>query len=165
MSTPVLIDPINGNVVLNVKSGPAVGFYKSSTLDGDDGALTQFKKTLESITGNAAKTAANDKLLNIAKKYRNSKNLQARLTGNLATAKMRKNETAIRNITARLEAARANKRSAKGSEFNNVLKQQKIACGWTKGWLPGSLVAPKNPKQGCASTDFVSGGTRRRKRT
>jgi hypothetical protein len=70
----------------------------------------------------------------------------------------------INELTRKIAQARENKRNAKYSViYGNTIKKRKLACGWTPGWLPGSLVAPKNPAQGCAATNFVSGGTRKRK--
>jgi hypothetical protein len=161
MSTPVLVDPLTGEVVIDMKSGPAVGKYRADTLEGERGAFTLFKHALNSKTGNVARTAATLKQDEVAQKYFSKKIEQANLAGELATAKMlKKSPEEIARITAAIAAARSNKKTAKGSEWNAAVKQKKISCGWTPGWLPGSLVAPKITKPGC---ETIKGGTRKRK--
>jgi hypothetical protein len=163
MSTPVLIDPATGNVVLNVKSGPAPGTYSGPSLDTFPyGALAQFKKKLVSVTGEDARKTSGNALRKAALTYIAEKDKQAMLEGELVTAKLRKNTRRINTLTKEIAEVRKRKQFAIGTQFNQGLKQKKIACGWTPGWIPGSLVAPKNPRKGCEPNNLI-GGTRKRK--
>jgi hypothetical protein len=165
MSTPVLIDSATGNVVLNVKSGPAPGLYSGPSLDTFPyGALALFKKKLVSVTGEDAQKTSGNALRKAARTYTAEKDKQAILQGELVTAKLRKNKGKINTLTKELAEARQRKQFAKGPQFTAALKQKKVACGWTPGWIPGSLVAPKNPRKGCEPKNLI-GGTRKRKVT
>jgi hypothetical protein len=165
MSTPVLIDPSSGNIILNVKTGPAPSTYVASSLDGPKGALSLFKLKLESITGQGAKTAAQTAHMTRATEYTTMRDQQHALAGELYTAKLQKNPGEIDRLTRELAKTRAAKQEAKGSKFNNTQTQRKIACGWTKGWMTGRLSPPSKPGPGCSAKELgeftVFGGTRK----
>ena len=177
MSTPVLIHPKTGEVVINVKNGPAPGLYKDAELDGLGGALMQFKRALGTRKNNAikklGKTLGNyierdDKIRALQQEYAISQTAQHRLRKgheNHATAK--KQSATIAKKLANLGAPPKlkhsniatlfgyNNRSKGTRKFNANMNAAKRACGWKPQGIFRKLGPSKHSSGDCATEEAI----------
>ena len=177
MSTPVLIHPKTGEVVINVKNGPAPGLYKDAELDGLGGALMQFKRALGTRKNNAfkklGKTLGNyngkrKEIEELERDYATSQAAQHRLRKgheNHTTAK--KVSATIAKRLASLGAPPKLKHSTAATLFgyNNRAKIAKTmkanmnaakrACGWKPKGLFRKLGPSKHSSEDCATEEAI----------
>lgn len=177
MSTPVLVDPKTGFVVINVKNGPAPGEYKNAELDGPNGALTQFKNALVTRKNRAFKNVGKT-LGNYIERNKQIKALQGQYE--IAQADQHrlrsgnKNHTTAKNksatIAKRLASLGAppklkhstaatlfgyNNRAKIANTFKATMNAAKRACGWKPQGLFRRLGPSKHSKGDCESEEAI----------
>ena len=176
MSTPVLIDPESGDVVLKVTSGPAAGVYTDKLLDGSFGALTQFQKALQTRRNNAFSTSAKTlkqsgniikKIQELQDKYAAAQEKQKGLRGP-EYLKWKAESRRIADELTKLGAApkfkyaifgNAGNKQKANKNFSKTIDDAKIACGWGwKGIYPFRKLSPGKTSTGdCANEDLIRG--------
>lgn len=181
MSTPVLIHPKTGEVVLNVTSGPAPAEYRGKELDGATGALTKFQEALGTRRNRAFNTynetvgegsTLAQKVANLKKQYAIVQGRKLQATRQLNSVahdalKIESNRLAkeLRELGAAPKLKHMTLRQTFG--YNNLSKQSakekaalnaaKIACGWRPQGLFRRLGPSKHSTGDCATEDRIKG--------
>jgi len=179
MSTPVLVHPKSGELVINVKSGPAPGEYRGNNLEGPDGALTKFKMAL-GTRRNTALTAYKQSYIRgfefdkkkeeIERRYKAAQlaKFAAKLNGDKEEQKKQKTlSNKAANELAALGAAPKTKfmgpirtlqkvlgynaTSKRRTNEKRALDNAKRACGWRPEGISRTLGPSKHSKGDCAS--------------
>jgi len=177
MSTPVLVHPTTGEVVLNVKSGPAPGVYKDGELDGPGGALMHFREALGTRRNDAFRklkqTVGNhktreNKIKVLQQEYDTAQRAQHRLRSGQqehTTAKMKSATIAkqleklgappkLKHSTLRT-LFRYDNRSKGTRKYMKNLNAAKIACGWRPQGLFRTLGPSKHSSGDCATEEAI----------
>jgi len=177
MSTPVLVHPKTGEVVINVKNGPAPGIYKDAELDGSSGALMQFKDALDTRKNNAfkklGKTLGNyierdDKIRALQQEYAIAQVNQKQFRKGVTSHTLRKSKSAtiakqLANLgaPAKLKHSSAatlfgyDNRSKETRKYKTNMNAAKRACGWRPQGLLRRLAPSKHSSGDCASEGAI----------
>ena len=177
MSTPVLVHPKTGEVVINVKSGPAPGIYKDGELDGPGGDLTHFKDALDTRKNNAFKTLGKtlgnkdkrDKdIAALEQEYREVQANKKQYTRGYMPHTLRKSKSAtIAKQLANLGAPAKLKhktiarlfgydnRSKETRKYKTNMNAAKRACGWRPQGLLRRLAPSKHSSGDCATEEAI----------
>jgi hypothetical protein len=177
MSTPVLVHPKTGEVVINVKNGPAPGIYKDGELDGPGGALTQFKDALGTRKNNAFKTLGktlgkyierDDKIRALEHEYAIAQANQKIYRKGTTAHTLRKGKSAtiakqLANLgaPAKLKHSSAatlfgyHNRSKETRKYKTNMNAAKRACGWRPQGLFRRLAPSKHSSGDCASEEAI----------
>jgi hypothetical protein len=183
MSAPVLVHPKSGELVINVKSGPAPGEYRGNNLEGPNGALTKFKMAL-GTRKNTALTAYKQSYIKglefdkkkeeIEGRYKAAQvaKFAAKLNGDKEEQKKQKtlSNKAANELAALGAAPKAkfmgpirtlkkvlgyNATSKRRTNEKRALDNAKRACGWRPEGVSRTLGPSKQSKGDCASETLI----------
>lgn len=180
--TPVLINPKDGKVVLNVKSGPAPGRYEGNTLEGPGGALTNFQKAIFNNAGSKfndygnklmelndfnTETARLKEQYNAVQKEKSrfrsgsEDHIPLKIESNRLAKELADRGMPPKTLKAPIKTLSAmlglNERSKLNATRKRALEAAKISCGWSwKRGLTGLYLKPsKHSSEACKSEEAI----------